>query len=130
MGEEFSKTCNEEALRHLLRMEAAVIVAHRAGVAATPMQRCEIGNEALQATALMSMPYTWRSRPVALAMVAEQARILNGRREITHDDVESMMKAIEESWSLDPDVHLTKIPGEEREAFDLCMEDLSERAGR
>lgn len=122
--------CNDQALRHLLRFESAVITAFRVKDAFATELRHAIGREALEATALAGLPSPWRSRPQCLLVVAEQVRILNARREITAEDVACMMSAIEASWGLDPDITLGANGGELREPFDLWVEQLTERAAR
>jgi len=127
---EFNGKCNEQALRHLMRFEVAVITAFRVKAASAIEQRFAIGQEASSATVLAGLPSPWRSRPQALPAVAAQARIINARREITHEDVSCMMSAIEASWDLDPDLTLGANGGEKREPFGLWMEQLTERAAR
>lgn len=120
--------CNEQALRHLLRFEAAVITAFRVKDAFSTQVRRMIAQEAQSATALAGLPCPWRSRPMAILVVAEQARVISTCREYTDGDVDCMMKAIEASWTLDPDVTLSSNSGEQREAFDLWVEELTDRA--
>lgn len=118
---------NREALIRLVRMESYIIRAFAAGASVTPQQKAAISHHAVMATVLMNPERAWRSRPQALAMVAECLRRFCLRRELNAGDVQSAMGAIEASWDLDHDLTLTGCGGEMREAFDLWIEDLNER---
>lgn len=119
---------NREAVIRLVRMESHVISAYAAGKTVTPLQKANITHEVVMSTVLMNPERAWRSRPQALAAVALALRSFCTRREINADDVRCAMGAIEASWELDPDLTLTGCGGEMREAFDLWMEQLAERA--
>jgi hypothetical protein len=118
---------NREALIRLVRMESNVIAAFAAGPAVTPLQKANITHEVVMSTVLMNPERAWRSRPQALALVAETLRRFCLRREINAGDVRCAMGAIEASWDLDPELTLTGCGGEMREAFDLWIEELTER---
>lgn len=119
---------NRQAVIRLTRMESHIIKAYAAGGAVTPLQKADIAHEVVISTVLMNPERAWRSRPQALAAVAETLRSFCLRRELNADDLRCAMAAIEASWTLDADLTLTACGGEMRESFDLWMEELTERA--
>lgn len=119
---------NREAAIRLVRMESHIIAAFAAGASVTPLQKANITHEVIMSTVLMNPERAWRSRPQALAAVAEAMRKFCTRREINAIDVRCAMGAIEASWELDPALTLTGCGGEMRESFDLWLEALTERA--
>lgn len=127
MNAGFSQEWQQEALRHLVRFEAAVVALHRAGEQATAEQRFAVANGALAASMLMNPAFTWRSRPQALAHIADAVRKICARKAPSPSDVAVMMSALEASWRFDPDVRLDALPPEAREEFEQRLQDLHGR---
>lgn len=130
MDAQCSKEWQQEALRQLLRFEAAVIAMYAAGEKATPKQSFAVVNSALAASLLVTPAFTWRSRPQALAHLAVATRDLCGKKSPSPADVTAMMAVLESSWKLDADARLDELCPDERAAFEVSLEDLRSRSTR
>lgn len=123
----FHDLAHRTGVINLVKMESAVITAFAHGEGLPPMLKAGITNHAITGTALLRHDYAWKSRTGALAAIATSIRRFCFRRELTPADIHCAMGAIEAAWELDPDLTLTQCGGEMREAFDLWIEELTER---
>lgn len=76
-------------------MESNIIAAFAAGASITPLQKAKFTHEVVMSTVLMNPERAWRSRPQALALVAETLRRYCLRREINAGEVCCVMGTIE-----------------------------------
>lgn len=91
----------------MLRFESALLTASHIGALASIEQRNEIVREAASASRLRTLVTNWRSRPQALAVVAELALEMVAHHGILSPvDVEKLMALTEQSWMLNPDLPL------------------------